>query len=179
VLLVVSMEVDLSKLEKFLLKKLQDEVDSEWSDLGSFTPDGPGITDRVIALIEKWLCLKVTANVKGRTMDPSTDRLKGDPEDVHVGYAWIGLAETVPKVIKKPEDLDGWAHLATRYKVTFRDVQYPGPFGFHEGRMVKDFDASGIAEVYEVTERRFQDEAPISKVKEIKIDLNKGKEEKK
>jgi len=35
VLLVVSMEVDLSKLEKFLLKKLQDEVDSEWSDLGS------------------------------------------------------------------------------------------------------------------------------------------------
>jgi len=178
-LLVLLVEVDLSKLEKLLLEKLEDEVDSEWSELGSFTPDGPGITNRKISLIEKWLCIKITVNVKGRTMDPSTDRLKGDPEDVHTWYDWIGLAETVPKVIKKPDDLDNWAHLATRYKLTFRDVQYPGPFGFHEGRMVKNFDKTGIAEVYEVTERRFQDEAPISKVKEIKIDLNKGKEEKK
>ncbi len=173
------MEVDLSKLEKFLLEKLEEEVDSEWSDLGSFTADGPGTTDRVIALIDKWLGIKITVNVKGRTMDPSTDRLKGDPEDVHAWYDWIGIAETAQKGIKNLEDLDNWAHLATRYKITFRDVQHPGPFGFHEGRMVKNFTASGIAEIYVVDERRFQDESPISKVKELKIDLNKGKEEKK
>ena len=173
------MEVDLSKLEKFLLEKLEDEVDSEWSDIGSFTPDGPGKVDRVIAVIDKWLCIKITVNVTGRTMDQSTDRAKGDSEDVHTWYDWIGLVETAPKAIAKLEDLDNWAYLATCYKITFRDVQYPGPFGFHEGRMVKNFTASGIAEVYVVSERRFQDEAPISKVKEIKIDLNKGKEEKK
>ncbi len=169
------MTIDISKLEKFLISKLEDEVESEWSDY-SFEKNGPGTADRIITLVGKWLCIKITANYSGRTMDPSTSRALGDPEDVHAWYNWIGLAETAPKSVKHPDELNEWAHLATYYRLTFRDVQHPGPFGFHSGRMVKNFTPKGIAEIYVVTEPKFEDVAPISLVKEKAIDLNKGKE---
>ncbi|NHJ46625.1 MAG: hypothetical protein FK733_02445 [Asgard group archaeon] len=171
------MTIDIDKLEKFLLKKLIDEVEDEWSEY-SFTEDGPGTIDRQVIPAGEWLFVKILVNYSGRTMDPSTDRLKGDPEDVHGWYTWIGLNDTAPKKVSKPEELDNWAHISTYYRLTFRDVQYPGPFGFHEGRMVKDFNPDkGTVDLYIVTERRFQDEAPISKTKEETIDLNKIKKE--
>jgi hypothetical protein len=167
--------INIKELEIFLLQKLIDEVEDEWSDF-SFTEDGPGAIDRQVMTADKWLFVKILVNYSGRTWDPSTDRLKGDPEDVHAWYTWIGFIETAPKKVSKPEDLDNWAHISTYYKLTFRDVQYPGPFGFHEGRIVKDFHPeTGVVELYVAIERRFQDEAPISKCKEETIDLNKIK----
>ncbi len=41
------MTIDISKLEKFLISKLEDEVESEWSDY-SFEKNGPGTADRII-----------------------------------------------------------------------------------------------------------------------------------
>lgn len=168
------MAIDIKELEKLLLKKLVDDVISEWSDY-SFEECGPGTIDRQIILVGKWLCIKILLNYGGRTWDPSTDRLKGDPEDVHAWYSWIGLEKTAPAKVSKSDELDNWAHISTCYKITFRDVQYPGPFGFHEGRMVKDFTPDGKGILYVATERRFQDEAPITKCKEETFDLNKIK----
>ena len=156
-------------------EKLKDEVESDWSDLGNFTPESSPTCKINLHPLKKWFGIKALVNYKGRTMDPSTDRAKGDPEDVHAWYDWLGLAETLPKEVSKPEDLDEWAHIATYYKVTFRDVQHPGPFGFHEGRMIKSFNFDGTGVYYEVVERRFQDLAPISKCKEVSFDLTKGK----
>ncbi|HUT82745.1 MAG TPA: hypothetical protein VMZ29_16235 [Candidatus Bathyarchaeia archaeon] len=170
------MKIDTSKLEDFLKKKLEDDVELEMDDFMSLTPSGPPTCKIESHNMDKWLGIKALVNYNGRTMDPSTDRVSGDPEDAHAWYDWIGLAATAPKSVKHPDELNTWAHLATYYRITFRDVQYPGPFGFHSGRLLKDFTKSGIAEVYVVTEERFQDEAPVSKTKEIKIDLNKGKE---
>ncbi len=168
------MPIDISELEKFIIKKLVKDVESEWGS--AFDEDGPCTSDRVIALVGKWLCIKITANYSGSTMDQSTDRASGDPEDAHAWYDWIGLAETAPKSVKHPDELNEWAHLATYYRLTFRDVQYPAPFGHHSGRMVKNFTEKGIAELYVVTNRRFQDVSPITQTKEEVIDLNKGKE---
>lgn len=171
------MKIDTSKLEDFLKKKLEDEVEADMEDIMSFTPSGPPTCEIESHTKDKWFGIKALVNYKGSTMDPSTDRASGDPEDAHAWYDWIGLAETVPNIVKHPDELNNWAHLATYYRITFRDVQYPGPFGFHSGRLLKEFiTESGIAEVYIVTKERFQDEAPISKTKVIKIDLNKGKE---
>ncbi|NHJ06190.1 MAG: hypothetical protein EAX90_15285 [Candidatus Heimdallarchaeota archaeon] len=165
------MVTDCKKLTKFLKDKLKDEVEIEWSDF-SFTEDGPPTSEIITALIGPWFCIKILVNYKGRTTDPSTSRALGDPEDVHAWYSWIGLNETAPESAQNPEELEEWAHLSTYYRITFRDVQYPGPFGTHEGRMVKDITPEGIVELYVVTEKRFQDEAPISKVKEEIVDLN-------
>jgi hypothetical protein len=173
---VISLETD--ELDKYLREKLESEVYEEWGS--GFRESGPVTCEIKEVASGKWLFIKALVNYTGVTFDPSTDRLSGDPEDVHAWYTWIGLAETAPKKPTKPEELEEWAHLTTFYKLTFRDVQYPGPFGFHEGRMVKDFHPEdGIVELYVVTERRFQDEAPISKVKVEKIDLNRLKKEKK
>ncbi|MFW9922725.1 MAG: hypothetical protein ACFFDW_05470 [Candidatus Thorarchaeota archaeon] len=169
------MDIDTSKLEKFLKDKLENEVEDEMDDFMSFTPTGLPTCKIEIHTMDKWLGIKALVNYTGSTMDPSTDRASGDPEDAHAWYDWIGLIATAPKSVKHPDELNEWAHLATYYRITFRDVQYPGPFGFHSGRLLYNF-TQGIAVVYVVTEERFQDVAPITKTKEIQIDLNKGKE---
>ena len=167
------MTIDLSELEKFLIKKLEDEVVEEWSELGgSFRPNNPGTVDAKSVVVDKWLCVKILVNYNGTTMDQTTDRLSGDPEDAHAWYDWIGLEETAPKKVSKPEELDEWAEIATYYRITFRDVQYPGPFGHHKGRMVKTFTEDGKGEIYEVVYLRFEDETPISKCKVVKFDLS-------
>lgn len=170
-----NLNIDTSKLENFLKKKLEDEVESGMDDFMSFTPSGPPTCKIEIRTMDKWLGIKALVNYSGSTMDPSTDRASGDPEDAHAWYDWIGLITTAPKVVKHPDELNEWAHLATYYRITFRDVQYPGPFGFHSGRLLWNF-TQGIAVVCVVTEERFQDVEPKSKTKEIQIDLNKGKE---
>ena len=116
--------------------------------------------------------IKILVNYSGTTMDPSTDRASGDPEDAHAWYDWIGLEETAPKKVSKPEELDNWADIATYYRITFRDVQYPGPFGHHHGRMVKTFTPDGKGEIYEVVEKRFQDVSPLTKCKVEPFDLS-------
>lgn len=169
------MDLDTTKLEEFLKEKLKNEVEDEWFDF-KFESSGPPTCELNLYPLGKWYGIKALINYKGNTWDYTTDRLKGDPEDVHAWYDWLGLAETVPKIITKPEELDEWALISTYYKITFRDVQYPGPFGFHEGRMVKDFNKdTGIGELYVVEERKFEDEPPISKCREETFDLNKIK----
>lgn len=64
-------------------------------------------------------------NYKGVTFDLSTDRLSGDPEDVHAWYDWIGLAKNAPAKVSRPDELDNWVHISMYYLLTFRDVQYP------------------------------------------------------
>ncbi len=164
--------LDTEELDRFLRDKLESEVWDEW---GSGFREAKPVSCEIIEVKGgKWMFIKALVNYTGVTFDPSTDRLSGDPEDVHAWYTWIGLIATAPKKVSNPNELDKWAHLSTYYKLTFRDVQYPGPFGFHEGRMVKDFNPDeGVVELYVVTERRFQDEAPITKVKIEKIDLNR------
>jgi hypothetical protein len=164
--------LDTEELDKFLRAKLESEVYEEWGS--GFRESGPVTCEMIEQKGGKWLFIKALVNYTGVTYDPSTDRLSGDPEDVHAWYTWIGLLDAAPKKPKTPKELEDWAYLSTYYKLTFRDVQYPGPFGFHEGRLVKDFSPEdGIAEIYVVTERRFQDEAPLSKVALEKIDLNR------
>jgi len=166
------MKIDLSKLEKYLIKKLVDEVKDEWSDLSHFRETKPGTAEVTTVIVGKWLCVKILVNYNGTTMDQTTDRLSGDPEDAHAWYDWIGLEETAPKKASKLEELDNWADITTYYRITFRDVQYPGPFGHHNGRMIKIFTPDGKGEIYEAMERRFQDESPVSKCKVVAFDLN-------
>ncbi|NHJ87478.1 MAG: hypothetical protein FK734_18600 [Asgard group archaeon] len=169
------MVIDTSKLEIYLKKKLEDEVEDEWSDMpmASFTSDGPPTCSIELHPLEKWFGIKALVNYKGSTMDPSTDRASGDPEDAHAWYDWLGLAEDLPKSVEKTEDLDNWALIHTYYRVTFRDVQYPGPFGHHSGRLIKSCNLDGKGEIYVVVEKYFRDEAPISKCKVEEFDLNK------
>ncbi|MHA1840463.1 MAG: hypothetical protein ACTSYW_00665, partial [Candidatus Heimdallarchaeota archaeon] len=156
------MTIDLSKLKKNLVKKLVDEVEDEWSDLGSFTPDHKGEAETMTVVVGKWLCIKILVNYSGRTMDQSTSRALGDPEDAHAWYDWIGLEETAPEKLAKLEEINNWADISTYYRVTFRDVQHPGPFGHHDGRMVKIFTPDGKGEIYEVEEKRFKDVSPLT-----------------
>ncbi|MHA1220598.1 MAG: hypothetical protein ACTSQB_02580 [Candidatus Heimdallarchaeota archaeon] len=167
------MTIDISKLEEFLKKKLEDEVESEWSSMASFTEAGPPTCESNLVPLEKWFGVKIQINYQGSTMDPSTDRASGDPEDAHAWYDWLGLAETLPKAVSRPEELDEWALLSTYYRLTFRDVQYPGPFGHHSGRMVKSFKLDGTGEMLVVKETRFQDVSPMSTCEVEKFDLNK------
>ncbi|MCG3254331.1 MAG: hypothetical protein KAX09_10790, partial [Candidatus Heimdallarchaeota archaeon] len=65
------------------------------------------------------------------------------------------------------------------YRLTFRDVQYPAPFGHHEGRTVKTFTEDGKGELLVVEERRFQDVSPASMCTTEAFDMNEIEKKKK
>jgi len=169
--------MDTKKLEKFLKEKLVAEVDGEFGM--SFTESGPVTCEMTEVTVGKWLCIKAMINYTGTTMDQTTDRASGDPEDVRAWYNWIGLPENAPKKVAHPDELDNWALLSAYYRLTFRDVQYPAPFGHHEGRTVKTFTEDGKGELLVVEERRFQDVSPSSMCKIEAFDINEIKKTKK
>jgi len=167
------LKIDTSKVEEILNKKLEVDVKADWDF--NFEEDGPAECEVKQGKVGKWYGVKILVKYSGRTSDPSTSRALGDPEEGHAWYDWIGLAETAPVVVTKPEELTEWAHLATAYRMTLRDVQVPGSFGFHSGTLLWDLTENGKAKVYIVTERNFQDVSPMTKTKEEIIDLNKIK----
>lgn len=169
--------MDTKKLEEFLKEKLVAEVDDEFSS--SFTEKSPVTCEMTEVTVGKWLCIKAMINYTGTTMDQSTDRASGDPEDVHAWYNWIGLPENAPEKVAHPDELDSWALLSTYYRLTFRDVQYPAPFGHHEGRTVKTFTEDGKGVMLVVKERRFQDVSPASMCITEAFDMNEIEKKKK
>ena len=164
------MKIDTSKVEEILCRKLETDVINDWEF--SFEENEPASCEVRQGKMGKWYGVKILVKYSGRTTDPSTSRALGDPEEGHAWYDWIGLAKTMPKVVSSPKELDDWALLATYYRMTLRDVQVPGSFGFHSGRLLWEFTEDGIAKVYVVTEKHFQDIAPLTKTKEELIDLN-------
>ena len=169
--------MDTKKLEKFLKEKLVAEVDDEFGS--GFTEKSPVTCEMTEVTVGKWLCLKALVNYTGVTFDQTTDRLSGDPEDVHAWYNWIGLPDNAPKKVAHPDELDSWALLSAYYRLTFRDVQYPAPFGHHEGRTVKNFTEDGKGEMLVVEERRFQDVSPATMCKIEVFDMNEIEKKKK
>ena len=169
--------MDTKKLEKFLKEKLVAEVDDEFGS--GFTEKSPVTCEMTEVTVGKWLCLKALVNYTGVTFDQTTDRLSGDPEDVHAWYNWIGLPEDAPEKVAHPDELDSWALLSAYYRLTFRDVQYPAPFGHHEGRTVKNFTEDGKGEMLVVEERRFQDVSPATMCKIEVFDMNEIEKKKK
>ena len=118
------MKIETRKVEEILCRKLESDVISDWEF--TFEENAPASCEVRQGKIGKWYGVKILVKYVGQTWDPSTDKALGDPEEGHAWYDWIGLAETMPKIVTKPEELDDWAHLSTYYRMTLRDVQVLG-----------------------------------------------------
>lgn len=135
---------------------------------GSFRPDEPPQGEARVTEIGVWVYVTVDIMYEGTTMDQTTDRLSGDPYKAMVECGWIGLAETAPKKVSKPEELDEWAKLSTRYVRENTDV---GIWGEHDGSWIARLEEDGTVTLKEAS-GRFQDVDPESLATEKTLKLD-------
>jgi hypothetical protein len=163
------------ELLKKLYKKIEYEEPLHWlssytdSDYCSFRQHGPPKGDVSIQQIGLWLSVTVEIRYSGSTMDPSTDRARGDPYSALVIYDWIGHADTVPKVASSSDILDEWALYKSNYS---REYTSSGSWGVHEGSWVVKIEEDGTV-TYREAAGDFQDVSPESVTEEkiIKLEL--------
>ncbi|MHA2065324.1 MAG: hypothetical protein ACXABY_13190 [Candidatus Thorarchaeota archaeon] len=140
---------------------------TRYSDMGSFRPDGPPSGSISVNQVAGWLWVKASLSYEGTTMDPTTDRLSGDPYEADVSYDWIGDAKNAPAQPSNSGELDAWAAFNTRYVCENTDV---GLWGEHGGGWVEDLAEDGTITLHEAS-GRYQDVTPEStaEVKKVKL----------
>ena len=86
-------EMKIDSLLEYIEGRLKSHADLPWmddyTDHGSFRPDGEPENAPSFQEIGKWLVIVVIFRWEGTTMDQSTDRLSGDPYYGVVRYDWI------------------------------------------------------------------------------------------
>ena len=102
------------------------------------------------------LWISARSEIRGRSFDPSTDRLGGDPFTTEVCRHWIGLA-TNPPTSADVADLDQWATLSTHYVRQNRDTGY---WGTHRGSWVENITVDGEVVLRVVSDSHYQDLPP-------------------
>ncbi len=163
--------MDTKELLEYLRKQLEGLEGLPWMSgyrsHGSFRPEdspsGTITTDQK----GKWLWVKARLSYKGTTMDPTTDRLSGDPYAAYVAYDWIGPADSAPSKVSHSEDLEEWAQIKTEYACEYTDV---GLWGVHSGEWVEVIQEDGTVTLYKA-KSRFQDVTPESTatVEQVKL----------
>ena len=129
---------------------------SDYTDMGSYTPDGPPEGEISFQEIGKWLVIVWIFRWEGRTMDQSTDRALGDPFYCVVRYDWIGLIETAPSKVKSVAELDEWAIHSLKY---VRENNDAGAWGSHAGSYIEGFTQDGAVTLRD-QKGRYKDEDP-------------------
>ncbi|TFH07320.1 MAG: hypothetical protein E4H14_08775 [Candidatus Thorarchaeota archaeon] len=152
--------MNIDALLKNIEGRLKSHADLPWlnnyTDIGSFRPDGPPEWAPSFQEIGKWLVVVVIFRWEGTTMDQSTDRLSGDPYYAVVRYDWIGLIETAPSEAKIPEELDNWAIHSLKY---VRENNDAGAWGSHNGSYIDQMTKEGKVVIRD-QEGKYQDEDP-------------------
>lgn len=164
-------EIDTIALKTFLLRKL--EALDGTSPSGSFEAKGPPTGKILTEIIGPWLWFKVRLEYIGATWDQSTDRASGDPYEAHIFRDWIGYANSAPKKVFHPEELDKWSLLRTYFLREYTDV---GVWGRHSGSYVDDLQEDGTVRV-RIAGENFHDESPDSKTSVQYVYLKKIKKE--
>ncbi len=100
-------------------------------------------------------------------MDPSTDRLGGDPYSAYIHYDWIGSLKTAPLKVCEPKELDHWSVLNTRYVCEYTDV---GVCGIHKGSYITNLEEDGSVTIRD-GEGKFEDVDPETLTSERKLKL--------
>ena len=131
---------------------------SNYTDWGSYRPDGLPEESISFQEIGKWLVIILIYRWEGTTMDQTTDRLGGDPYYCIVRYDWIGLIETAPSEVKTLEELDEWAIHSLKYVCENNDV---GAWGSHEGSYIDEFTKDGKVTL-RVQTGRYRDVDPVT-----------------
>lgn len=159
-----------------LMKELESRIEShaelpwlsDYTDFGSFRPDGSPVGAPNSQEIGKWLVVTVVFRWEGTTMDQSTDRLSGDPYYCVVRYDWIGLIDTAPSEAKSPEDLNEWAIQSFKY---VRENTDAGAWGVHEGSYIEGFNEDGLLVIRD-QHGKYQDEDPmeVGKLRRVQLE---------
>ncbi len=161
------------KLLEQLCKEVESEVCLPWlsgyTDFGSFNDDGPPEGEVRLQHVGLWLSVVVEITYSGSTMDPTTDRVGGDPYSALARFDWIGPADTAPSEVSDQSELDDWALYKSRYAREYTDT---GSWGVHKGSWLDGLDENGTVTYREAT-GPFQDVAPesVTEIKTIKLEL--------
>ena len=161
------------KLLKVMYKNVENYEGLSWldgyTDHGNFRPGNPPNGEVCINEVGPWLSIIVDIAYAGTTMDQSTDRLSGDPYSAYIHHDWIGLADTAPKKVTDPKQLDEWAVLKTIYVRENTDV---GLWGQHKGSYVTGLEEDGTVSLREA-DGRFEDVDPesLTTEKTVKLEL--------
>ncbi len=163
--------MDTCALEKFLINYLEEEVNKDFNKAKYQTFEAESPPSGYITLTETdpWLWIKSRVNYRGATWSPSTDRVSGDRYEAHEWRDWIGLANSAPTKVSRPEELEEWALLTTTYLREYTDW---GEWGRHKGRWVKDLQADGTVTIL-IAEGVFHDVSPENTTKVEHLKLNK------
>lgn len=150
---------------KSALDRLVATRDDEWT---SVTIESESRPDVRVTEEGDWCWVQADAGVTGTTMDPSTDRLSGDPYSAHVYFSWVGELASAPQTASAFRDLDKWCLIRTVYDQEYTDI---GSWGVHEGAQVKSLDADGNVTLWRVSQRTFQDVAPSAETAPLDMHL--------
>ncbi len=163
------------KLLKELCRDVENETPLPWlsgytdSDYCSFRESGPPEGEVRVQQVGSWLLVIVEITYSGSTMDPSTDRARGDPYSALARFDWIGPADTAPKTVNEQSKLDDWAVYKTRYA---REYTSTGSWGVHRGSWVVGIEEDGTVTYREAT-GPFQDVSPesVTEQKTMKLEM--------
>ena len=150
--------IDTNALNEFLIKDLETKINEKFSKESYTSFEALALPKGNITLItiDHWIWVKSRFFYLGARWDPSTDRAKGDRYDAHHWRDWIGLANSAPTKVSRPEELDKWAILATTY---FREYTDTGDWGKHEGQWISELQEDGTVTIQEA-EGVFHDVSP-------------------
>lgn len=161
--------IDTSAFKQFLINQFETEINRDFnqSPYQTFEPESPALGYITIMSIGTWLWIKSRIAYRGATWSPSTDRLNGDRYEAHDWRDWIGLTESAPNKVSRPEELDEWALITTTYLREYTDT---GEWGRHKGRWISDLWADGTVTIL-IAEGVFHDISPekTTKVEQVKL----------
>ena len=163
--------IDTSALKQFLINQFESEINRDFntSPYQTFDPESPALGYITLISIDPWLWVKSRIVYRGATWSPSTDRLSGDRYEAHDWRDWIGLIESAPNKVSRPEELDEWALLATSYLREYTDI---GEWGRHNGRWISDLQSDGTVTIF-IAEGVFHDISPenAAKIEHLKLKM--------
>jgi len=161
--------IDTSTLKKFLINQFKTRINEKFNgdSYEYFEGATPPLGYITLVSMDPWLWVKSRVNYRGASWNPSTDRVLGDRYEAHDWRDWIGLADSAPPKVSRPEELDEWALLTTIYLREYTDT---GNWGRHKGRWVSDLQADGTATIL-IAEGVFHDVSPekATKVEHVKL----------
>jgi hypothetical protein len=161
--------IDTNALKNFLIKQLETEINEKFKKESHTLFEASSLPIGYITLIsiDPWLWVKSRVNYRGAKWTPSTDRLKGDRYEAHDWRDWIGLANSAPTKVSRPEELDEWGLLSTNYLREYTDT---GTWGRHKGRWVSELQADGTVTIL-IAEGVFHDISPekVSTIERLKL----------
>ncbi|MFX0101374.1 MAG: HEAT repeat domain-containing protein [Candidatus Hodarchaeota archaeon] len=133
-----------------------------------FTKSGPPSVTISTQVAGPWLWVISRANYDGITLDPTAET-DGYDYSADVVHNWIGEAQTAPKTVSYPGELQDWAILHTIYT---REVDGVGWWGSHEGRWVSEVTPEGIVKLHVVSNPFFKHVHPDSETTSQEVDLS-------